>query len=199
MAKTLLISADYVKKNSLLNFNVEDKLIIPAIAVEQDFNIEKLLGTKLYLAIQNQAANNTLTAANQLLLEEYIQTPLLYFVLARLILQNNLKVNQKGVGEMSSENEQPKSSDDIKYAVKDYRNIGEYYSQRLINFLKANSSDYQEYASPDSGWDKIMPNKSTRYFGGWYLPNLRSECDRYEGLPAPGKEHYYIYRGGIEI
>ena len=46
MAKTLFISTDYIKKNSPVNFNIEDKLLTPVIAVEQDINFEKLLGTK---------------------------------------------------------------------------------------------------------------------------------------------------------
>ncbi len=198
MAKTLFISTDYIKKNSPVNFNIEDKLLTPVIAVEQDINFEKLLGTKLYNSLQTQAAAGSLTADNQILLEEYVQQSLLYFVLSRLIHQSSFKFHQKGVGVMESENEKPLDFEQIKYYVKDFKNIGEYYAQRLINYLKANSSNYQDYASPDSGWDQIQPNHSTRYFHGWYFPRIIDDCDNLANLPSQGQDHYYIYRGDIE-
>lgn len=199
MAKTLFISADYIKKN-YINFNIEDKELIPAIEIEQDINFERVLGTTLYNTLQTQASAGTLTANNQILIEDHIQKSLMYFVLSRLTFKLGLKFHQKGVGEMSSENEKPKDFEEIKYYSTDLRNIGEYYIQRLVNFLKANYTLYQDYAQPGSGWDIIQPRKSSSYFGGMHLPRFDMEYYEgrlLEGLPPYGKENLYIYRGGL--
>lgn len=184
MAHTLFISPAQIKKQSQVNFNIEDKIIIPVIALEQDTNFEQTLGTTFYRSLQLQVSGGTLTTLNRELIENYIQPSLMYFVLAGLVESNNFKLNSKGVGQMESENEKPLDDDQLIYRAKEFRNNGQYYNNLLMNYLKENYTLFQDYATPGSGWDIILPKKDMRFFGGMYFPTC-PESSFPEYIPKP--------------
>jgi len=192
MASTLLISPAYIKNNSPINFNIDDKLIIPVIAFEQDSNFEQTLGTTFYRSLQLEASGGTLTALNERLIEDYIQPALMNFVLAGLMETTNFKFNTKGIGQMESENMKPLDEEVLKYRAKQYRNNGEYYNNRLMNYLKENYASFSDYASPGSGWDIIVPRTDMRFFGGMYFPPC-SQSNFPEYIPQPNIHSYNFY------
>lgn len=191
MAKVTFISDVYLKNNSPINLNVESEYCKIIISQAQDLHMDRILGSTLYRAIQNQISANTLTALNQVLLEDYIQIALVYHSLAKFILVG-VKFNQKGINQQKSENEEPISEERYRLIIDEIKNAAQYYDQRIINYLKEHITSYAEYQSPGSGWDIIQPNRSTTYFQGMHLPRTIDDCEFEYIFP----NHY---RGNIEI
>ena len=46
--KVLMLSADYYKRNSVVNLNVDEEILHPQIIKAQNMNIERVLGSDLF-------------------------------------------------------------------------------------------------------------------------------------------------------
>ena len=57
--KVLLITADYYKRNSVVNLNVDSELIHPQIIKAQNLNIERALGTNLFDVLLSEVSGGT--------------------------------------------------------------------------------------------------------------------------------------------
>ncbi len=80
------------------------------------------------------------------------------------------KITNKGLQIQDSEQSQPASSTRLDKLVEKEQNKGDWYRQRLIDYLCENSSDYPEYENPDNGVDVIQPTRdnyrTSIYLGG---------------------------------
>ena len=52
--QTLLISVDTIKTNTNISDNLEDKVLYPAIQRAQDIELQSVIGTDLYRALQTK-------------------------------------------------------------------------------------------------------------------------------------------------
>jgi hypothetical protein len=75
------ISTTYLKDNTPLNENVDDKLLKSAIKEAQEIYIRDVIGSGIYNELQTQAYANTLTALNVTLLDSYIAPCVKYYTL----------------------------------------------------------------------------------------------------------------------
>ena len=90
--KILLMTADYYKRNSVVNLNVDDELIHPQIIKAQNLNIERVLGTNLFDVLIAEVTSGTVSARMITLLEDYIQPALVEWVTYSSILYFNYKI-----------------------------------------------------------------------------------------------------------
>ncbi len=74
----LLVSSAKLKAFSQVNDNVDDALLLSSIQVSQDIGLQTLLSTTFYQHILNAVQTNTLTNAEDTLLQDYIQPYLLW-------------------------------------------------------------------------------------------------------------------------
>ena len=81
MAEVLLISENYIKKYTTVNGSVDPNLLYPSIYLAQDKWLLPFLGTNLLNKIKDDVANNTIAGNYQILLEDYIQKCLLWWVM----------------------------------------------------------------------------------------------------------------------
>ena len=81
------ISTTYLKDNTPLNENVDDKLLKSAIKEAQEIYIRDVIGSGIYNQLQTQAFANTLSALNVTLLDSYIAPCLKYYTLTEAMLQ----------------------------------------------------------------------------------------------------------------
>ena len=68
----LFISEDYVKNNSIIDDNVDMKLILPSIRDCQELRVHPILGTPLYEDLKSKITLGSLTANDTKLLDDYI-------------------------------------------------------------------------------------------------------------------------------
>ena len=137
--KVLLITADYYKRNSVVNLNVDTELIHPQIIKAQNLNIERALGTNLFNVL-----------------------------MAEVSAGFNYKVTNKAVVKKSSDNSEASNLNEVNYLRQDVRDDAEYYTDRLVKFLCANEVTYPEYINGNINDDDIVPSKKS-FFGSIYL------------------------------
>lgn len=169
MARVFLISEATLKKNSVINNNVDDMYILPAIEYAQDAGLQPLLGTKLYNKLMDLVDSNAITGATdyKYLLDEYTTPYLINKVTADIQLPLTFKLRNQGVVQNTCDNTYVPSLKDIQYVIQSYENKANFYGNRLSDYLKANRSKYPEYCSVDSCAD--MRSDSEAYNTGIYL------------------------------
>ena len=158
--KVLLISENTLKKDSLINNNVDSLYIVPAIQMAQEQGLQSLIGTKLYKRICDDVENNNLTTDYKYLLDEYITPYLEYKVLADIQLPLNYKFRNLGVNQTTDERTYTPSLRDTQYLIEFYDNKAKFYSNRIYDYLCANCKKYKEFRKKDSCAD-LAANKQS--------------------------------------
>jgi hypothetical protein len=169
------VSVTYLKDNTPLNENLDDKLLKSSIKEAQEIYIRDVIGSGIYDELQDQAYNGTLTGDNTTLLDSYIAPCLKYYTLTESMLPMTFKFMNKSVASRNSENATAITPQELSLIEQRYRDKAEYYAERLRDFLKENPTIYPKYLNPGTGFDVIRP-KNTAFFGGMYLPGTNDDC-----------------------
>jgi hypothetical protein len=158
MAKNILfISPQLIKDRSNISDNIDDKQLIYSIKVTQDQQLEPILGTTFYQGLQNRIENGNLTSCEEGLINDYIHDVLIHYCLADLATSNSIKMWNKGLMQKSSDNAIVPTLNQTLQVAELYKNKGEWYAQRLIDYLRENELDYDEYRNWRNGLDVIKP------------------------------------------
>lgn len=172
--RNYFISETFIKETTILNENVDPKLIAPAIIEAQDMHIQTIIGSELYNKIDTMIGDKSITgttnAPYKLLLDNYIQPALKYYTLAELVLPMSFKLMNKSISSRSSDNANPISVDDFALVRETFMNKAEFYGQRLMYYLLDNRNTYPEYlnVSVVNVFSRITP-KSNVYKNAMYL------------------------------
>lgn len=180
-ANILFISEQTLKDRSLLQDNVDPKLIKPTIKMAQDMYIEPILGTGLYRELQDQIANDDLSTENKTLLDNYITDCLCWYVQAEMVMSLGFKFTNKNVLRKTSENSDVPSISELFDLEERTKNKAEWYAQRITNFLCEYNENYPLYDNPGNGVDIIHPNQ-TSYTAGMYLGDTKKDYKNYSDM-----------------
>lgn len=169
MARVFLVSEATMKKNSVVNNNVDGMYLLPAIEFAQDAGLQPIIGTKLYNKLMDLVEDGSITGSTdyKYLLDEYITPYLVNKVTADIQIPLSFKLRNQGVVQQTDTNTYVPSMKDIQYVIQNYENKANFYSNRLSDYLRANRSKYQEYCSVDSCAD--MPSNKDAYNTGIFL------------------------------
>lgn len=169
MARVFLVSTKTLKENSVINNNVDDMYVLPAIEYAMDAGLQPIIGTKLYNRLMDMVEDGTIENNEdyKYLLDEYITPFLLNKVTAEIQIPLAFKLRNQGVVQQTGENTYVPSLKDMQYVTQNYENKANFYSNRLSDYLKANRKKYPEYCSVDSSAD--MPSNKNAYNTGLYL------------------------------
>ena len=164
---TLYISSTRLKKDTALGGSVDDNLIMPYILLAQDMNILPILGTDLDAKLKTEIQAGTLANPYKTLVETYIQPALVQFAFSTLAPYLRLRFSNNSVVVMgATEQSSSATYDDIKPLMDTATDAAEFYRQRMIDYLRNNSSSFPEYTS-NSGAD-LNPT-TNNYFAGIQL------------------------------
>jgi len=179
MKDTIFISVETLKQRTGLHANVDPKLVISEIMTAQDMYILPLLGTALYVKLQDDIEGSGTTGNYTTLINDYITNALVYYTMSELPMPLTFQFYNKGLIRKTSENtDNPEMKDMIEVADR-YRTRAEFYAQRLVEYLKANYTLFPEYTSPGSTYDTVVPDN-----GGYEAPMyLGDDCPPYN-LPV---------------
>lgn len=169
MARVFLLSIKTLKENSVVNNNVDEMYVLPAIEYSQDAGLQPIIGTKLYNRLMDMVEDGTIgnNEDYKYLLDEYITPFLLNKVTAEIQIPLAFKLRNQGVVQQTGENTYVPSLKDMQYVIQNYENKANFYSNRLSDYLKANRKKYPEYCSVDSSAD--MHSNKDAYNTGLYL------------------------------
>ena len=185
---TLFISTDRLKKDSALGGSVDDNLLLPYILMAQDRYILPVLGTDLNDKLISDIQGGSLTGNYLTLLQTYIQPSLVQFSFATVLPFLRLRMVNNSVVTMSSEQGGTVSHDELKPLINASMDQGEFYRERLIDYLRGNLTNFPEYSTNQSSEGDLSPT-TQNYYAGLNL----------DTAPMSNKVKNFVQAAGITI
>lgn len=188
-ANILMISEQSFKDFTIASNNIDLKNLTQIIKMTQDRYIHPLVGSALYNKILDLISTGDITlvgnAKYKTLLDSYLTDTLFNYVLGELPMAMQYKFVNKGVLKKTSENSEQPTFAELQSISKYYQGYAEWYAERTINYLTANSETYPEYLNPGSDITAIWPI-SNQYrvainLGNGELEDTRPYSERYQG------------------
>ena len=163
MAYVLFISEDKLKDSTAINMNVDVDLLLPFVRQAQKLYIETKLGTDLTDKLKAEITAGTLAGAYKTLVDDYIGDclPSLSFYHAIPFLR--FRVENGNIYSKTSETGTALSTEEAQHLREEVLNTGQYYLERMIDYVTNNLSSFPEY-STNSGAD-VSPDRNAYYNG----------------------------------
>jgi|SRR5210317_187061 hypothetical protein len=166
MATALFIKPIDIKRNTIIDGNVDVDKFIQFIKIAQQIHVRNYLGSDLYNKISSDIIADTLTGDYLSLVNTYIQPMLIHFAMVDYLPFAAYQVKNGGVFKHSSENSETVSKNEVDYLVNKEREFAEYYTRRFIDYMANNQNLFPEYTSNTN--EDINPDKDAT-FNGWVL------------------------------
>ena len=179
MATILFISENYIKQNTTFSDNVDVKLLLSNVAPAQDFYIQDILGTNLYLDLQTKYSGQTLSNIEEQLVD-IIKLALVYRAAEMSLPFMNLQVRNKGIVQLNSENAVQSDISGMKYLRHELKDRSEFYEERIIKFLENNKTSfplYEDDTNTDIHPASKNPYDSDLYLDEYYKCGCKSNID----------------------
>jgi hypothetical protein len=189
MSYVLLISEQKLKDSTAINLNVDVNILLPYVLQAQTLYIEPKLGTQLYEhikgLIQAGTIGNVGNAAYKTLLDDYISFVLVNYSFYHAIPYLRFKIENGNIYSKTSETGTALSTEESQSLREEISNTAQYYTERLIEYIRNNIGDYPEY-STNSGAD-VNPDKNA-YYNGMNLerPNQQGTKLTLQNFLTPG-------------
>ena len=185
---TLYISSTRLKKDSAIGGSVSDDLVMPYILLAQDMNILPILGTDLDAKLKSEIQGGTLAGVYKTLVEDFIQPALVQFRFVSLVHYLRLRFVNNAVVVMGATDQSSSATyDDLKPVMDTATDAAEFYRQRMIDYLRNNTSSFPEYTS-NTGAD--LDPTTTNYYAGINIDNNVTRSNRLKN---------YLQGAGITI
>jgi hypothetical protein len=143
--EVLLIDENYIKKYTWINGSVDPLLLYPAIYLSQDKYAQLYLGTDLYNRIKEDVVNDDITGAYATLLDNYLRRMIMWWTMYEVLPHLYVKTDNGSLVIRTSEDTTPISQTDLQNYRDQARQQAMFYTQRMVDYLCHNSSDFPEY------------------------------------------------------
>lgn len=172
MSYVLFISENKIKDSTAINGNVDQEFLIPYIKVAQKKYIETKLGTDLFEALQTKITAGSLAGAYETLVDDYIQDALVHWSFYECIPFLRYKVQNGNIYSKTSETGTALSREEAQDLREEVRNTAEFFTERLIEYIKNNTVSFPEYTT-NTGAD-VNPD-TINYYSGMNLEYDRNQ------------------------
>ena len=189
MSYVLLISEQKLKDSTAINLNVDVNILLPYVLQAQTLYIEPKLGTQLYEHIKGLIQAGTIgdagNVAYKTLLDDYISFVLVNYSFYHAIPYLRFKIENGNIYSKTSETGTALTTEESQSLREEISNTAQYYTERLIEYIRNNIGDYPEY-STNSGAD-VNPDKNA-YYNGMNLerPNQQGTRLTLQNFLTPG-------------
>ena len=163
MAYVLFISEDKLKDSTAINMNVDVEFLLPFVKQAQKLYVETKLGTDLTQKLKDEIIAGTLAGAYQTLVDTYIGDMLPNFAFFHAIPFLRFKVENGNIYAKTSETGNALSTEEAQHLREEVKNTGEYYMERMIEYVTNNLCSFPEY-STNTGAD-VSPDRNAYYAG----------------------------------
>lgn len=178
-----LIDADFVRNNSNVSNNIQDKFLLAAIRETQDMDFQTLTGQKLYEKLKNlvyqHAVEKSEWSDNDIYKQilEIAKYYLVYNVLARTVVISSIKLDNIGANMNNDEHVQNLSMNEVFKMEAYYKNKADFYGKRLQDFLHENFNKIPELKGNSEF--EIQPNiNNIGSNSGFWLGGARGKSVR---------------------
>lgn len=171
--QTLFITLDFLKRNSFIQNNVDDALLKPLIGLVQDKYITPVLGSELYNRLVTDIQSGAMSASSQYktLLEDYVQATIVQYCIYEGLEQIASQTTNKGVQNKNSDFSSTADESRVNKLEDKALQNGNFYSERIIRYLRANHTLFPELNPTNANYDTIFPQVQG-YFSGINIPPL---------------------------
>ena len=176
-SKALFITANELKKKSIIQGNVDDDKLVQYIEVAQDTHVQNYLGTNLYNKIQAliiafdadsaTGMGDATNSAYNTLWRSYIKPMHIWYAQVSFLPFAMFQISNGGVYKHRSETGETITLEEMRSMLDNARANAEFYTTRLIDYLCDNETSFPEYITTSTDAD-MWPDKDTNY-GGWVL------------------------------
>jgi len=156
--QVLLVSEEKLKAFTTINENVSPQLLIPYILNSQETYLVNLIGSSFLKELYTQVRTNTVSAANQFILDEYIGQVVLQYGLVMALPFLKYKILNKSILSPKSETADSIDIDELKYLVGEVKNTAEQYAMLLQKYLFWHSADYPLWNNA-LAMDGVIPDR----------------------------------------
>ena len=167
MAYVLFISESKLKSSTAINLNLSTDLLLPYVLQAQKLYVEPKLGTDLYQKLESLITAGTIgnvgNEAYKTLVDDYIGDMLPNWAFYHAIPYLRFKIENGNIYSKTSETGTALTTEEAQSLREEISNTAQYYTERLIEYIRNNTSLFPEY-STNSGAD-ISPNKNAYYNG----------------------------------
>ena len=175
MAYVLFISEAKLKDSTAINLNVDVDLLLPFVREAQKLYVETALGTDLTQKLKDEITAGTLAGAYKTLVDDYIGDFLPSMALYHAIPYLRFKIENGNIFSKTSETGTALSTEEAQHLREEVKNTGEYYMERMIDYVTNNLSSFPEY-STNSGAD-VSPDRNA-YYNGMNLERPKQQGSR---------------------
>ena len=158
MATALFITTNDLKRNTIVDGNVDIDKFIQFIKIAQEIHIQNYLGGALYNKISDEIIAGTLSDPYLGLVQDYIKEDYLPF--------SAYQVSNGGVYKHTSENSANATKNEIDYLVDKHRDFAQFYTRRFLDYMCFNNNLFPEYTANQNG--EMYPDNDAN-FVGWVL------------------------------
>lgn len=163
----LFISEAKLKDSTAINLNVDVDLLLPYVRQAQKLYVESKLGTKLTDKLKDLIKNGTLgnvgNEAYKTLVDDYIGDMLPNWAFYHAVPFLRFKIENGNIYSKTSETGTSLTTEEAQHLREEIRNTSEYYTERMIEYVRNNISSFPEY-NTNSGAD-VTPDPNAYYNG----------------------------------
>ena len=167
MSYVLFISEEKLKESTAINLNVDIDLLLPYVRQAQKLYVETKLGTDLTQKLKDLITAGTIgnvgNEAYKTLLDDYVGDMLPNWAFYHAVPFLRFKIENGNIYSKTSETGTALSETEAQHLREEVRNTAEYYTERLIDYIRNNTSSFPEY-STNSGAD-VNPDSNAYYNG----------------------------------
>lgn len=187
----LLVSEDYIKSNSPISNNLDDKYLLPSIAYMQRSNLEETIGSQLLRKLQELVGENTIDDEKnehyKILLDDYIQDYLMYLAIADVVVSTSFKINNFGVNRTEDEKVYSASYSEVMQMKNYLLEKSNYCRYRLQRYLIANYANFKELWT----WKTIADLRTNLYSANGCNVVLGGARGKSIGVPLANVSYNY--------
>lgn len=166
MATALFITTNDLKRNTIVDGNVDIDKFIQFIKIAQEIHIQNYLGGALYKKISDDIINNNLTGDYLTLVQDYLKDMLIHFAMVDYLPFSAYQISNGGVYRHNSENSVNATKNEVDYLVDKHRDFAQFYTRRFLDYMCFNSTKFPEYNANQNG--EMYPDQDAN-FVGWVL------------------------------
>lgn len=187
----LLVGEDYIKSNSPISNNLDDKYLLPSIAHAQRSQLEETIGTQLLKKLQELVGTSTIDDEGnehyKILLDDYIQDYLMYLAIADVVVSTSFKISNFGLNRTDDEKVYSASYSEVMQLKSYLLDKANFCRFRLQRFLIANYEQFRELWI----WRSIADLRANLYSSNGCGVVLGGARGKYIGTPLGSASYNY--------
>lgn len=180
-----IITAQQVKDTlPEVNDNIPDELIVQHIKIAQQMKIRPILGYDYLYELQTQVSGNSVTTANQFILDNYLYMILALHVQLRLTINNTYQLENAGLRLKLSDVSNVAETADINLYRTWVQNDIDFLVNEMIKFIDENQSDYPTFITRTDPRENTLNETRRNYNWGFGIGKVEGDCVKY-GIGHP--------------